>query len=194
MPLIDVPEAAVLGAPRADLLSFEQARQMHLELIAGHEPPRGIPEAITWTLAIVDIGCATSMAPTDEFFEPGSLYSAKVNVIGAGGGLTLNQRGTFRYPMESDHHGIFKFKEKDSIKNENCPYILLAIGHASIEMGAALFMPGYGENGTIASKGGVTVTVHNRNTGGSNSSGNSKLYYYCYYCLSESLRATAKGE
>jgi hypothetical protein len=28
-------------------------------------------------------------------------------------------------------------------------------------------------------------------TGGSNSSGNSKVYYYCYYCLSESLRATA---
>ena len=30
-----------------------------------------------------------------------------------------------------------------------------------------------------------------QHTGGSNSSGNSKVYYYCYYCLSESLRATA---
>ena len=162
MPSIEMPEPAALGAPRADLLSFEQARQMHLELIAGHEPPRGIPKAITRTLAIVDTGCATSMAPADDFFEPGSLYSAKVNVIGAGGGLTLNQRGTFRYPMESDNHGIFKFKEKDSIKNVNCPYILIAVGRASLEMGAALFMPGYGENGTLAFKGGITVTVHNR--------------------------------
>ena len=71
-------------------------------------------------------------------------------MIGAGGGLKLDQRGTLRYPMESDRHGIFKYTEKDSIKNKNCPYILIAIGRASFEIGAALYMPGCGGDGTIA--------------------------------------------
>jgi hypothetical protein len=152
----------LINAPRADLLSFEQARQLHLELSAGHAPTPGIPPSITSTLAIVDTGCATSMAPSDDFFEKGSLYAADVNVIGAGGGLKLNERGTLRYPMESDRHGVFKYGEKDSIKNKNCPYVLIAIGRASFQMGAALYMPSGGGDGTIAFRGGVTITVHNR--------------------------------
>ena len=154
----------ICNAPRADLLSFEQARQLHLELRTGHAPTPDVPPSITNTLAIIDTGCATSMAPSDDFFEKGSLYKANVNVIGAGGGLKLNERGTLRYPMESDrYHGIFKFNEEDSIKNaNNCPYVLIAIGRASFEMGASLCMPVGGGNGTIAFRGGITVTVHNR--------------------------------
>jgi len=152
----------LINTPRADLLSFEQARQLHLELSAGHVPTPGIPPSITSTLAIVDTGCATSMAPSDDFFEKGSLYAADVNIIGAGGGLKLNERGTLRYPMESDRHGVFKYGEKDSIKNKNCPYVLIAIGRASFQMGASLYMPSGGGDGTIAFHGGVTITVHNR--------------------------------
>ena len=80
------------------------------------------------------------MAPSDDFFEKGSLYKADVNVIGAGGGLKLNERGTLRYPTESDNHGISKYGEKDSIKNKNCPYVLIAIGRASFQMGASMYM------------------------------------------------------
>ena len=154
----------LINAPRVDLLSFEQARQLHLELSAGHAPVPGVPPSITNTLAIIDTGCATSMAPSNDFFEKGSLYASEldVNVIGAGGGLKLNERGTLRYPMERDNHGVFKYGEKDSIKNKNCPYVLIAIGRASFQMGASLYMPAGGSNGTIAFRGGVTITVHSR--------------------------------
>ena len=48
--------------------------------------------------------------------------------------------------MESDNHGYFKYGEKDSIKNKNCPYVLIAIGRASFQMGASLYMPAGGGN------------------------------------------------
>ena len=66
-----------MSAPRADLLTFEQARQLHLELSAGHEPTPEVPPSITNTLAIVDTGCATSMAPLEDFMEKAASTSPR---------------------------------------------------------------------------------------------------------------------
>ena len=123
-----------------------------------------MPQLVTSTLAIGDTGCATSMAPHDDFMESGSIYKSEVNVIGAARSNVIPpapMRSTLWYPMESDAHGIVKYTEKDSILNNNCcPYILIAIGRASFEIEAALYMPGGSGNGTIAFRGGVTVTVY----------------------------------
>ena len=48
----------------------------------------------------------------------------------------------FQFPMVTEHHGLRKWDEKDSIYNANCPYALLAIGRASREKGLALYMAG----------------------------------------------------
>ena len=134
-------EIALMSAPRADLLTAEQAGQLHLELLAGHEPPADLPRSITHVLVIADTGCATTIGNSPDQFKPGSIVESKTDVIGAFGPGTCNKRGHFRFPMETESHGIRKFEESNSILNDKCPYVLLALGRASIEQGVSLYMP-----------------------------------------------------
>ena len=46
--------------------------------------------------------------------------------------------------------------------NKACPYVLLALGRASIEKGVILLMPAWGADGHFAYPNGVRVTFHNR--------------------------------
>ena len=41
---------SLLGSPRDDLLTLEQAAQLQTELLAGHEQPSGLPWSITHAL------------------------------------------------------------------------------------------------------------------------------------------------
>ena len=40
------------------------------------------------------------MAPSDDFFEKGSLYASDVNVTGAGGGLNLTSAALLSWSMQ----------------------------------------------------------------------------------------------
>lgn len=51
-----------MGLPRVDLLTADEAAQLHCEMLAGHKVDvNGVPESITKALVIVDTGCARSM-------------------------------------------------------------------------------------------------------------------------------------
>ena len=66
-------------------------------------------------------------------------------------------------PIVTEHNGIRKWCESNSILNETCPYALLAPGRASIEKGLSLSMPGWGADGFMSYPNGVTIRVYNRN-------------------------------
>ena len=56
-------------------------------------------------------------------------------MTGVGGPMPTSHRGELRLPMQTSSHGIRAFREKNSILNPKCPYVLLAIGRASREQG-----------------------------------------------------------
>ena len=148
--------------PRADLLTAGQAGQLHLELLGGCDPPSNLPKSITQCLAIADTGCATSMGNHVDHFKPGSLYKSQSNVVGVSGAMTLDKRGDFRYPMETNK-GIRKWEENKSIFNPKCPYVLLALGRASTEKGLTMYMPAWGADGSMTFPNGVMIKLYNRN-------------------------------
>lgn len=51
----------VASEPRMDLLTQEEAQQLHHELLAGNEVPEWLPSSISQALCIVDTGCGRSM-------------------------------------------------------------------------------------------------------------------------------------
>ena len=150
-----------LEAPRTDYLTYEQAQQLHCELLAGNEQPP-LPSFYTRTLAIVDGGCATTMGNHRGQFEEGSLYPDEAKVNGAGGSFKTKEKGTFQWPMQTRSHGMKKWREEGSICNESCAYVLLSIGRESIEKGVELFAPAWGGDGYFRYPNGVTVEFHNR--------------------------------
>jgi hypothetical protein len=81
------------GLPRADILTPEQAGQLHHELLAGCEVPEGLPKSITHVLVIGDTGCATSMGNHKDQFKGGSIVDYPSKVIGVSGPMTVGQRG-----------------------------------------------------------------------------------------------------
>ena len=151
------------GLPRADLLTFEQAGQLHHELLAGCEVPEGLPKSITHVLAIADSGCATSMGNHADQFRAGSIIDSPSKVIGVSGPMTVGQRGDLQFPMITESHGMRKWLEKNAIKNELCPYLLLALGRASRERGVEMHMPRWGTDGHFSYPNGVVVKLYNRN-------------------------------
>ena len=98
-----VPFCPSLDAPRDDLLTVNEAHQLHVELLAGHKPPRGTPKGFN-ELVIVDSGCATSMGNRREQFDGGSIREATRALNGAHGGFSTRFKGDFRYPIDTDDH------------------------------------------------------------------------------------------
>eukprot|EP00966_Prymnesium_polylepis_P208091 4820108-Prymnesium_polylepis.1 len=92
--------------PRADLLTPDQAGQLHQELLAGREVPEGLPKSITHVLVLGDTGCATSMGNSKDHFKAGSIVASESKVIGVSGPMTIGERGNFRFPMVTISHGI----------------------------------------------------------------------------------------
>lgn len=151
-----------INTPRADLLTASEARQLYLELLAGHDGGDGLPNSIARALVIVDTGCARSMGNHRDQFKLGSMRAHKTEVAGASGSFTTAECGEIRLPVETVGHGMRMFREKDAIFNPNCAYVLISVGRASIEQGVQMTMPAWGEAGTILYPNGVAITVHNR--------------------------------
>ena len=69
--------------------------QLHCELLAGNEQP-DLPDYIVKTLAILDTGCATSMANHRGQCEKGSIYASESKVSGASGASKTSEKGKLR--------------------------------------------------------------------------------------------------
>lgn len=95
----------VASQPRMDLLTHAEAKQLHLELLAGYEAPDGMPSSITDALCIVDTGCGRSMANHVDQFAPGSMREHESAIAGAAGTFTTKQCGTMRMPIITIGHG-----------------------------------------------------------------------------------------
>ena len=131
-----------LRAPRADLFTADQAGSLYLELLGGNEPPAELP-ASARCLVVGDTGCGRSMGNNVEQFERGTLVEKSSSILGVGGSMTTKLRGSLRVPVLTEHHGMGAYKERDAILNEKCPFVLLALGRASIEQGVtSTFQPG----------------------------------------------------
>ena len=81
---------------------------------------------------------------------------------GAEGNFVTKQKGELRWPMVTDQHGVRCFREKDSILNRKCAFVLIAIGRASIEQGVVIVMNAWGKGGHFSYPGGVTVSFLNK--------------------------------
>ena len=153
--------AMVSELPRDDIFTYEQSRSLYLEMLAGNEPPEELPPGLR-CLCIGDTGCGTSMGNDVETqFEPNSVYKSKTDLAAAGGSLTCEEKAHMRYPLTTSRGPGF-WRERDSIVNRLCPYVLLALGRASIEKGLSMWMPAWGEDGYFAYPNGVKVVIHNR--------------------------------
>ena len=103
------------------------------------------------------------MGNSEDQFKKGSIVAAQAKVIGVSGPMTINRRGIFQFPMDTINQGLKKWEENNSILNRACPYVLLALGRASIEHGLAMYMPGWGADGYFSYPNGVMVKLYNRN-------------------------------
>jgi hypothetical protein len=139
------------GSARYDaycpLLTKAEAVQMHVELLAGNEPPPGLHDAIAKCLVIVDTGCGRSMGNHPVQFKAGSIRKDEATASGAHGAFVTKFKGTWAMPMQTESHGIRVCNEYDAVLHEECPYALWSPGRASIERGVSLSMPGWGEDG-----------------------------------------------
>ena len=151
-----------LLAPRDDLLSPDQARQLHLELLAGNEPPQDVPQWMCDLLAIADSGCGTSFGNTTRVYVEDSIYDEECSVNGAAGAFTTTKKGTMKMPMETDTGEIGAYREDGAILHEACAYSLIAVGRASREQGVSMWMPPHGEHGSFRYPNGVSITLLNR--------------------------------
>ena len=151
-----------LRPPRADYVTQEQARQLFIELLAGNEQPPSLP-ASARCLVIGDTGCGRSMGNHREQFAAGSLFSKTSTVLGVGGNMTTRQRGHLRVPVQTCDHDVLAYAERGAILNEKCPFVLLALGRASIEQGVSVCVPPWGGDGYFEYPSGVRVCLLNRN-------------------------------
>lgn len=148
--------------PRADLLTHEEAAQLHCELLAGHDVPSEIPDSIARALCLADSGCGRSMGNHRDQFESGSIRPKVSSVAGAAGTFQTRECGKLRMPLETKSHGVRAFREEGAILNPSCAYVLLSVGRASIEHGVAMYMARWGEPGEMIYPNGVAIELHNR--------------------------------
>ena len=148
---------------RCDHLTKNQASQLYVELMAGNAAPVGLPNSLK-CLIICDSGAGTTICPSDEHFEKGSLVESTSRVLGVDGPASCGWRGTARLCMTTtsgdEKPGLYH--EKRSIKNPRCPFVLMAIGRASIEQGVCMVMPSWGLDGYFEFQNGVRVPLLNR--------------------------------
>jgi len=156
----------VAGSARYDtycpLLTRAQACQMHIELLAGNEPPPSLPDAIAKCLVIVDTGCGRSMGNHPSQFKAGSIREKETTATGAHGSFKTMFEGTWAMPMQTESHGICMYGEHDAVLHEACPYALWSPGRASIERGVSLSMPGWGKDGFAKFTSGIRVSFINQ--------------------------------
>ena len=155
------PPIGPLRQPRDDYLTHEQAQQLRVELLAGCRVPDGVPKSITHSIAIGDTGCARSMMNHLDQAKPGSEYDQESSVDGASGAFKTKTCAHMAYPMDTNK-GIRLWDEAGSIVNKACAYVLLALGKASRQSGASLWMPPWGEDSSFQYPNGVIVTLLNR--------------------------------
>ena len=149
-----------LGPPRDDLLSEDQARALHAELLAGHKQPKGVPQWALDKIDIADSGCGTSFGNRRELFRDMYLSPSRVN--GAAGAFMTKEKGTMFNPLMDDAGRLGAYREEHAILHEACAYTLIAVGRASREQGVSMYMPGYGQPGYFMFPSGVRVTLLNR--------------------------------
>ena len=86
--------------PRDDLLTHNQARQLHCELLAGNEQPAGFPKWLLDMVNIADSGCGTSLACHEGIMM--NVYKCDTAIDGAAGTFTIKQKGEMKNPIESN--------------------------------------------------------------------------------------------
>jgi len=154
------------GSARYDtycpLLTRAQACQLHVELLAGNEPPPSLPDAIAKCLVIVDTGCGRSMGNHPLQFKAGSIREKVTTATGAHGSFKTMFEGTWAMPMQTESHGICMYGECDAVLHEACPYALWSPGRASIECGVSLSMPAWGKDGFVEFTSGICVSFINQ--------------------------------
>ena len=76
---------------------------MHVELLAGNEPPPSLPDAIAKCLVIVDTGCGRSMGNHPLQFKAGSIREKVTTATGAHahGSFKTMFEGTWAMPMQT---------------------------------------------------------------------------------------------
>ena len=149
--------------PRADWLTAEQADSLFVELLAGNDQPEGLPDSAK-SLIIADTGCGRSMANHPDHFE-GELRNKKSSVIGVSGSMPLSKCGDMRLPLPTfaPATDICVYRESGSLYNPKCPFVLWAVGRASIEQGLSISMPAWGGDCVAEWPNGVCVGIFNRN-------------------------------
>ena len=130
------------------------------ELLAGNGEPEELSDDLK-QLCICDTGCGTSMPNRPGQCRRESIYNSDSLIEGAGGQLTIKQKGYLSLPMQTNR-GLARFTEADAILNDRCAYVLLAIGRASKQQGVTLVMPPWGADGYFEYPNGVRVTLLNR--------------------------------
>ena len=153
-------KARALAAPRADMLTREQCDTLYVQLLAGNEAPENMPDSLK-AIIIGDSGCGIDMPNHPDQCAPGSIYKCDSKVQGAGGLMTVREKGHMRMPIDSSH-GIRVYRGDNSILNTLCAYVLLALGRASREQGVHAVMPAWGRDGYFEYPSGVRVTLLNR--------------------------------
>jgi len=144
------------------LLTRAQACQLHVELLAGNEPPPSLPDAIAKCLVIVNTGCGRLMGNHPLQFQAGSIREKVTTATGAHGSFKTMFEGTWAMPMQTESHGICMYGECDAVLHEACPYALWSPGRASIERGVSLSMPAWGKDGFVEFTSGIRVSFINQ--------------------------------
>ena len=93
-------EQGPLGPPRDDLLTYDQTRQLHTELLAGNAQPEELPRFLKDLVVIADTGCGTSFGNTARLFI--DTYKCDTSINGASGMFTARTKGTMKLPMMDD--------------------------------------------------------------------------------------------
>jgi len=153
-------QTRALAAPRADMLTRAQCDTLYVQLLAGNEAPENMPDSLK-AIIIGDTGCGIDMPNHPDQCAPGSIYKCDSKVQGAGGLMTVHEKGHMRMPIDTSH-GIGVYRGDNSILNTLCAYVLLALGRASREQGVNAVMPAWGRDGYFEYPSGVRVTLLNR--------------------------------
>jgi hypothetical protein len=123
-------------------------------------------EGMESVITLVDSGCALSMGNDRRQYLKGSMYMSECNISGSAGAHSVSERGTLVLyvlleGLEEKHNGIGRMLFKGAPLNENCEFVLMAIGRACRTLGYSFYLPPWGDDGYIGLPNGARVAIQN---------------------------------